>query len=341
MPDLILNVFDTSAFSFVSLTDSINNLPFVPGRIGELGLFPETGIITTDVAIEAKDGYLSLISPTRRGGPGEARPKILRNARKLATSHFQIDDYILAEEVQNIREFGTPAQPRTVETYLGQRMGEITPNFDATLEHQRIGAVKGVILDAAGNTVYDLYSEFGISAAADVTFGLTATDKPRKTCAAIVRDVAKSLGGIAYSGIYALCGDSFWDALITHPDVEKTYLYQEGQQLRNGIAYQTLTYGGIVFENYKGYVPNNDGTGNVTPFIATGEARLFPLGVPNFFRTVFAPADYMETVNTIGLPRYAKAIPSDNNKGVRLEMQTNPLSYCTRPAALRKLVASL
>ena len=40
------------------------------------------------------------------------------------------------------------------------------------------------------------------------------------------------------------------------------------------------------------------------------------------------------TVNTLGLPRYAKAIPSDNNKSV--EMQTNPLSLCLRPRALIK-----
>lgn len=340
MSDLILNIFDSNAFSFLSLTDSINNLPFTPGRIGDLGLFSETGITTTDIAIENKDGYLALISPTRRGGPGETRPKLLRGARKLNASHFQIDDAITAEEVQNIREFGTPASVRTIETYLAQRLAETTPNFDATLEHQRVGAVKGIILDAAGNTVYNLFTEFGISAPADITFDLTASGKPRMAAAAVVRSVAQSLGGVAYSGIYALAGDKFWDALITHPDVEKTYLYQEGQQLRNGIAYQQLTFGGITWENYKGYVPTNDGTGNVTPFIGTTEARIYPVGVPNFFRTVFAPADYLETVNTIGLPRYAKAIPSDNNKGVRLELQTNPLSYCTRPGALRRLVGS-
>jgi hypothetical protein len=341
MSDLIANVFESNAFSLVSLTDSINNVPFVPGRIGEMGLFTETGIVTTAVAIEKKDNYLALISPTGRGGPGESRPKISRDARWLSASHFQIDDFIISEEVQNIREFGTPATPRTIETYLATRMAEQTPNFDATLEHQRVGAVKGVILDAAGNTVYNLFTEFGISAPADVTFDLsTATGKPRKQAAAVVRSVLQSLGGVAMRGVGVLCGDQFWDALITHPDVEKTYLYQEGTRLREGIAYSQLEFGGIVWENYRGYVPLNDGSGGFSPFIATGEARAYPMGVPNFFRTVCAPADYMETVNTIGLPRYAKAIPSDNNKGVRIELQTNPLSYCTRPQALRKLVGS-
>ena len=338
MSDLMLNVFETDAFSFVNLTDSINNLPFVPGRLGDLGLFTEVGITTTDVMIENKDGYLALISPSKRGEAGKTSPKILRGARKLGTSHFQIDDFILAEEVQNIREFGMPAQPRTIETYLSQRMSEITPRFDATLEHQRVGALKGVILDADGNIVYNLFEAFGVSAPADVSFSLASSAKPRKQAADLWRDIAKSLGGVAMSGIGVMCGDDFFDALMTHPDVEKTYLYQEGEVVREGMAYRQLRYADILWENYRGYVPANDGTGNVTPFIATNEARAYPMGVPNFFRTVFAPADYMETVNTIGLPRYAKAIPSDNNKGVRLEMQTNPLSYCTRPAALRKLV---
>jgi len=339
MPELVLDVFEGDAFSFVSLTDSINNLPFTPGRLGEMGLFSESGIVTIDIELEYRDGYLSLISPTERGGPGETRPKLPRGARKLVTSHFQIDDTIKAEEVQGVREFGTPTQMRTVESYLASRMGEVTPNFDATLEHQRVGALKGIITDKNSNVVYDLYSEFGISKPADVKLDLSPTAKLRPQLAKVARDMARSLGGISMRGIGALVGDDMWDSLITHPDVEKTYMFQAGAVLRQGIEYRQLDFGDIFWENYKGYVPKNDGTGNVTPFIDTNAAQLYPMGVPNFFRTVFGPADYLETVNTVGLPRYAKFIPFRNNKGGSLEMQTNPLSYCTRPGVLRKMVA--
>lgn len=340
MSELMNNVFDSDVFSMVSLTDSINNIPFIPGRIGEMGLFSEAGIATTDVAIESRDGYLALISPTQRGAPGETTPKTGRSIRKLAASHFQIDDMIKGEEVQGVREFGQAGTMRGVESYLKERMGDHTIRFDATLEHQRVGALKGVILDKSGSVVYDLFDEFGIVEPADMQFPIGTGSKPRAECAKIVREIAKSLGGVSMSGVGALVGDDLWDALVTHPDVEKTFLQQEGMRLREGIAYAQLPFGGILFENYRGYVPNNDGSGAVTPFIAANEARVYPMGVPNFFRTVFAPADYMETVNTIGLPRYAKAIPTDNNKGVRLEVQTNPLSYCTRPGALRRLVAA-
>ena len=335
MDPLVLNPFTSDAFSFLSLTDSINKIPFTPGRLGELGLFSESGIPTTGIMVEENNGFLSLINASKRGGPGETRPKNPRTARTLNASHYQIDDTILAEEVQSVREFGMPATPRTVETYLGQRMAQITPNFDATLEFQRVGALSGIILDKNGATVYNLFTEFGVTQATAISFGgLASTVKPRQVSATVVRTIKKLLGGIAMKGVGAMCSDTFWDALITHPDVEKTYLYQEGQRLRDGIAYAQLDFGGVHWENYQGYVPKNDGTSDVTPFIPAGAVLFYPLGVPNFFRTVFAPADYNETVNTIGLPRYAKAIPFDNNKGVRLEMQANPLSYCTRPGAL-------
>ena len=335
MDPLVLNPFTSDAFSFLSLTDSINAIPFLPGRLGRLGLFREFPISTTGILIEEHKGYLGLIPPSRRGGPGSTHPKSNRTARTLNASHFQRDDTILAEEVQNVRELGTPASPRTVETYLGQRMMQITPDFDATLEFQRIGALNGVILDGYGNIVYNLFNEFAVTQATPQSFGgLSASVKPRQLSANVVRTITRLLGGVMMGGVGCMCSDTFWDALITHPDVEKTYLYQEGQRLRDGIAYGQLDFGGVHWENYQGYVPNNDGTTNVTKFIPDGTALFYPLGVPNFFRTVFAPGDYRETVNTIGLPRYAKAIPFDNDKGVRLEMQMNPLSYCTRPGAL-------
>ncbi|MEP3300783.1 MAG: major capsid protein, partial [Roseibium sp.] len=62
-----------------------------------------------------------------------------------------------------------------------------------------------------------------------------------------------------------------------------------------------------------------------------------PYGVPGLFITRFAPADYIETVNTPGLPRYMKQIVKTNGKGVDIELQSNPISLCTQPGALRRL----
>jgi hypothetical protein len=50
---------------------------------------------------------------------------------------------------------------------------------------------------------------------------------------------------------------------------------------------------------------------------------------------VFAPADYVETVNTMGKPRYVKQYTMQNDKGIHLDTQMNALNFCTRPLALQ------
>ena len=67
--------------------------------------------------------------------------------------------------------------------------------------------------------------------------------------------------------------------------------------------------------------------------LSCNEVRFVPK-VPEMYLTRFAPADYIETVNTIGLPRYAKQWPRLNGKGIDMEVQMNAMSWCTRPEAL-------
>ncbi len=82
---------------------------------------------------------------------------------------------------------------------------------------------------------------------------------------------------------------------MTHPDVTKAYdRYQESIFLRQGQARGQFDYAGIVFEEYRGSIGGVD-------FIADGKAHFFPVGTPGLFRQYNAPADFVETVNTIGL----------------------------------------
>ena len=69
------------------------------------------------------------------------------------------------------------------------------------------------------------------------------------------------------------------------------------------------------------------------------EDRAFavPEGVPDLFITRFAPGDYMETVNTNGLPYYASQEIMKHSKGVEMEAQSNPINLCTRPHAVVEL----
>ena len=95
-----------------------------------------------------------------------------------------------------------------------------------------------------------------------------------------------------------------------------------------------FVFAGITFEEYRGQA--TDANGNARRFIAAGEAHAFPLGTVDTFATYFAPADFNETVGTLGQPLYARTIPDrDRDEWVRLEIESNPLPICTRPQVLR------
>jgi len=329
----MLDVFKQDAFGVVSLTDAINKREFIPGRAGTVVPWAEMGVATTSVMIEEQDGTLALVNPTPRGGPGVTLGKGGRTARTLSIPHYQVDDAVNADEVQGVRAFGQENVVQVVQDIVNGRLAQhVQLRLDPTLEYQRIGAVKGIILNGDATTLYNLFTEFGVSQPAEVDFDLDnanpASGALRKAIAGVVRTIATALGGVPYTGVYAFCGDAFFDDLVAHPEVRATYLnQQEAAQLRGGYVYATVNYGGITWENYRGAV-------NGSAFIHTDKCHVFPTGVPGLFRTVYGPADYLETVNTLGLPRYARQYEMNNGKGVHLESQTNALNYCTRPNVL-------
>lgn len=337
-----LDVFKGNAFSVISLTDAVNKIPHVPGRAGQVINWNEQGVSNTGIMLEEKKGILTLIDPTPRGGPGTSTQKEKRTARTLTIPHYEVDDAVYAEEVQGVRAFGSETQVETIMAKIMSRLdGHVSQNLDPTLEYQRLGALKGIILNGDGSTLYNLFTEFGVTAQTTVYMNLAAaasasTGAIRTKCTGIVRSIANSLGGVAFTGVYGFAGDNFWDALIASKETRETFQAQEAAQLRAGAAFASFLYGGIMWENYRGATGDVDADKTMTPFVDPDEAHCFPVGVPGLFRTVYAPADYIETVNTNGLPRYARQYPMPNGKGVSLESQMNALSYCVRPRALIK-----
>lgn len=336
----MLDIFHDDAFGIVELTDAINKLKFVPGYLGQAGLFNSSSVMTTSVAIEEKNGVLSLVSPTPRGAPGSTLDKGKRTLRTIAVPHFEINDAIMAEEVQGVRAFGTENALEAVMDKVTERLGDHSQSFSATEEYARVGAFKGIVTYADGSTL-DLFSTFGVTQESEIDFDLDnanpASGALRKKCATVVRTIANNLDGVPFEGVLAICSDEFFDDLLAHPEVVNSYkntdmaqVLRSGYVLTNGQKiYGAFEFGGIVFTNYRGSVGG-------TSFVATDKAHLAPMGVPNFFRTYYAPADYVETVNTMGRRLYVKQYDMPNGKGVNLDTQMNALQICTRPKALIK-----
>lgn len=328
----MLDIFNDDAFGVISLTDAVNLLPEVPTRLGSLGLFTDVPVATTSVVIEERTGQLQLVPNVARGTMPTANKRGNRNARNFLIPHLPLFDDVLAEDVQNVRSFGSDDQLESVSEVVTQRMQEMRNALDLTQEFHRAGALQGVILDAdASSVIYNLFTEFGLTQTTiDVDWG---TDDIKLKSLAIKRSMSDALGGTAYTGIRVLCSDGWFDNLITDTDVVAAYeRFQEGAFLRSDPR-AGFEYAGIIWENYDAEVDDNN-------FITTDQAIAIPMGVPGLFRRYLAPADWMETVNTLGRPFYAKQEPKRFNMGRDLTVQSNPLHMCVRPQCLIELTQS-
>src|SRR5215469_7843201 len=230
-----LDIFDSDPFSLQSLTARANQLPEVPTLIGDLGVFEEDGVTTLVVSVEKQDEGLTLVGSSQRGGPGETVGGNTRNLRSFTVPHFQRNDSVKADEVQGIRAFGTESDVETVLQRVDQKIARHTRSLDFTLENLRLGAINGIILDKDGGTLLNLFTTFGIPTptAVDFALGSSSTDV-RGKCAAVLDAIEDALEGEQSPRVFALAGDTFFEALVTHPEVKATYAnWQAAVNLRS------------------------------------------------------------------------------------------------------------
>ncbi|MFP3025414.1 MAG: major capsid protein, partial [Wolbachia sp.] len=165
-----------------------------------------------------------------------------------------------------------------------------------------------------------------------------ATTDVKRKCLEVLRHIEDNLSGEYMTGIHALVSPEFFDALTSHAKVKEAYeRWQEGAALRNDMR-SGFTFCGITFEEYRGQATDPEET--VRRFIERDTGHCFPLGTASTFTTYFAPADFNETVNTLGQPLYAKQEPRRFDRGTDLHTQSNPLPMCHRPAVLAKIVTT-
>lgn len=336
---MILNPFATDAFNMVSLTNSINILPNNYGRLRDLGLFPDKGVTTRTMIVEEQNGVLNLLATMPVGSPGQQNRMGKRKVRSFVIPHIPLDDAIYPSEFDGVRAFGTENQTETLAGVMNNHLQTAKNKFGITVEHLRMGALKGVILDADGSLLYNLYTEFGVQQnMVDFNLGNTGTDV-RSKCMTVIRLIEDNLKGETMNGpVRALVSSSFFDALTSHANVvnvfEATAMSYSalGTDIRKGFS-----FGGITFEEYRATA--TDAAGNSRVFINDDEGHCFPTGTMNSFNTIYAPADFLETVNTVGMPLYAKQEMGKYERRVDLHIQSNPLPICYRPGILVKIVA--
>lgn len=330
---MLVNIFKSSLFRTTSLTAAINATETPVQRIAELGLFEENGVSTTSVVIERKDSRLDIAPVLPRGADPTPMKDPKRSGISLEIPHVPVRDQLMADELQDVREFGSEDQLQGVESARDEKLQTMDDTLTLTEEYHRLGAVQGLVLDKDGSVLFDLFDEFGVTEPEAIEVDLDRTGWTaekggllREQFSGIKSQMRRILGNRAPRGIWAPCGEALYDMVANHPEVRETYLAtMEAKDLR-GDPTETFVYGGVLWEKYPGY-------GDVE--IPDDECRFVPMGIPGLFISRYGPAPWFSAVNRKGLPRYAMATPDKTGeKYIDLEAQMNGLHICTRPEVL-------
>lgn len=327
---------EAGKFTVQHLTAAINRSKVPKNRIAELGWFEERGITTTHADIELKDGKLIIVTEKARGEKGDSLAKADRDSKPFKCVHLPVTGAINADDLQNVRAFGQEYADGEGGEQWDEVINEETTlmrqSLELTIEMMRMGALSGKVLGKAGNVIHNFFEEFDLDEAdAKNVIDFAAAKGVRNQLAAALRESKKHQAGVKATKYRALCSASFMDALMEDEGFRKAYeRYQDGSAFREDVRGGIL-WDGVVWEEHTEELPDG------TLMIPEGEARLVPENNSGLFLTRFAPANYAETVNTKGLPMYAKGKMQDFDKGIDLEAQSNPLNVCTSPLAVRHL----
>ena len=328
-----LDIFQDDAFSVTSLSSTITDIPDVPTKLGDKGLFQEEGISTTSFMIERQGSSIKLLPTAPRGGVREPVALGPRKLIPLHALHIPASWSVMADEVQGIRAYGSETEVEQASTLVLRKLGVVRASMDLTHEHMRVGALKGQVLDADGSLLLDVYDAFGMTQQTQFwNIAAAANGDPKASIIALKAMIRAKMGGRSFGRIRVICSLGFFTALVQNNKMIKAWeLWNQGAYLRTDqVNGGDFDFAGVIFEVYDGGTSAGD-------FIPDGIAYAYPEGVPGMFQSKFAPADYMETVNTQGLPFYAKQEAMPFNKGIIGEAQSNPIHFNSLPEAVIKL----
>jgi major capsid protein E len=336
----ILNPFAAGGYSLADMTRAINILPNLYTRLGQMGLFTFQGVTQRSVVIEQREGVLSLLPTAPLGSPATVGSREGRSMRSFAVPWIPHDDVILPQDIQGVPALGSGDSADPLVALMTRKLTLMRNKHAGTREYMEINALRGIVKDGAGTTLYNYFTEFGITQqSVDFVLGTTGT-KVQQKVRDVIRDIETNLKGESMSSVHALVSPEFFDKLIGHSATETAYQFYSAtgaQPLREDVR-RNFPFAGILFEEYNASVTLSTGTSE--RLIPAGEGIAFPMGTIDTFTTYGAPANLIEAANTVGLPLYARQLPRERGDGIDLLTEASILPVNKRPALAVRLFSS-
>lgn len=339
----------------VDYTEEINEMDNTYGVLNGMGLFQGQGIAMEAVIFDKNMQEATLLPQvSRRGGEHSKGKDRSRETFSIALPYFNHQDYVTPQDLQGIRQTGTPEGARALARAIADKSEDMRVSADQTREYMKIQAIKGKTTDAEGNDIADMFSIFNVSQMeVDFELGSASTNIDQKI-SEVKRLLAKNLkSGGRIGGIQIMVSPEFFDKLVSHPKLREAYLYYQASPqsdvVRANLAVfetwgvtDTFVHKGVTFWTYDAEFTDPEGITrralNTDPAVEGGYTLVS--GVRDLYRGYFGPANTLEGANAVGDEMNLYEFRDPKGKFHELELEMSPLYFMTRPLMSLKVVSS-
>ena len=290
--------------------------------------------------IEQYEGVLNLLPSVPLGGPATVGTREGRSMRSFALPWIPHDDVILPGDIQGQPALGVFDGADPLVEVMNRKLQLMRRKHAQTREYMEMNALRGIVKDGAGTTLYNYFTEFGLAQiSVDFVLGTAGTNVQGKV-REVLRSMEDNLLGESMSDVHALVSREFFDKLIAHPKTEEAYKFYAAtgaQPLRQDVR-RNFPFAGIVFEEYSGTVTLS--TKATERLVPASEGIAFPLGTMDTFTTYGGPANLLEAANTMGLPLYARQHLDEKGRWIDLMTEASILPVNKRPRIAIRITTS-
>ena len=326
-------------FTVVDYTGSINKIARVNHIITDLGLISNTSMLTGSIAqVERVTETSPLMKGTLSGGDRHYTGGPGAQVENFNIPIFSLDRKFSKGDIENFRKFGEANAPKTLQDEVVKAMAKARRSQSQTFNKALAEAIKGKSYGWAdvGVAEYNYYTKWGVSQTTAPIDFTDATVHPAEVVESLATaHIIDNAGdnGESYS-IIAICGRQWFDAFVSHNDIEVAYQYYNGAMnpLRDRLGGNSIVQ---TFE-YKGVNYIKDISGN----IPTGEAYFLPLGMDRMFEAFYAPLDDAAAQGEPAQEIYLLYKENTFDRQYKLECESNFLIVNNLPELVVKSVGT-
>ena len=339
----------------VDRTDSLIVIPNTVGITNALGLFEDVYSTQKTIEITRSTRKSHLLEDRNWDERNQTIAGREQDSLLLKIPHFPLDDAITPNDVDGIEQAGSLAEFAVLETVASVRADKMIDVREAhalTKEAARMQLITtGTVYAPRATVVTNFYTEFGVTRIEIVTDLSSATD-PR----ADFNDAKKATRNALRDGqagtvrsFVVLCSDSYYNAVQQNAYVTDAFKYVDQAQAARILLgqggmdvpgldarFEMMSVFGMTFIN-AGAAGYENAAGTFVPFIPEGDAYMMPVGIRNFLKTYYAPANRFGSINRRAQGSYFFEYLNEKDDQIEIMTEQNFLNACLNPEAIVRL----